>query len=338
MSTGTSGAAGAADPTTVEAAAHDLCRRARAGEVRAVARIMRDLDDRTARGFAALAELYGQTGKGFVIGITGPPGSGKSTLVDGLIAQWRAAGRKVGVVAVDPSSPISGGAVLGDRVRMMRHALDPDVYIRSLATRGNLGGLSRSTSDVVAVMDALGYDPILVETVGVGQDEVEVARTADVTCVVTVPGLGDSLQAMKAGLMEVADLYIVNKADRDGAERVVTDLESMLAVRRDTGHKGPVPRILKTVAKDQGGLKELVEAVDALRPQSSPALQARLAERRHARAREELLRLLGDMLREAAESRLGASGELARVIDDLAERRLDPYTAARRAQQAASAS
>ena len=202
-----------------------------AGDVRAAARLMRDLDDRRPGALAALKALFPHTGKAYVVGITGNPGAGKSTVVDALIAHYRAAGERVGVVAVDPTSPFSGGAILGDRIRMQRHALDPGVFIRSLATRGHLGGLSRSTFDVAHVLDAMGFERILIETVGVGQDEVDVMRAAHTTVVVTVPGLGDDIQAIKAGLLEVADVLVVNKADREGADRTERDLMHMLDLR-----------------------------------------------------------------------------------------------------------
>ena len=197
----------------------DLAARVLAGDLRAAARLMRDFDDGIAGAREALAALYGHTGAAFVVGVTGAPGVGKSTLVDALVTVYRATGARVGVVAVDPSSPFSGGALLGDRVRMQRHATDDGVFIRSLATRGQLGGLSRSTSAAVAVLDA-GFPMILVETVGVGQAEIDVARMADAVVVVTAPGLGDGVQALKAGLLEVADVLVVNKGDREGADPV----------------------------------------------------------------------------------------------------------------------
>ncbi|HSN30600.1 MAG TPA: methylmalonyl Co-A mutase-associated GTPase MeaB, partial [Kofleriaceae bacterium] len=215
------------------------------GNVRAAARLMRDLDDRRPDAMTALKQLFPHTGKSYIVGITGNPGAGKSTVVDALIAHYRSQGEKVGVVAVDPTSPFSGGAILGDRIRMQRHALDPDVFIRSLATRGHLGGLSRSTFDVASVLDAMGYTRILIETVGVGQDEVEVMRAAHTTVVVTVPGLGDDIQAIKAGLLEVADVLVVNKADREGADRTERDLMHMLDLR--TGDRKAV-EIVRTIA------------------------------------------------------------------------------------------
>src|SRR6185369_2075484 len=216
-----------------------------AGDLGAAATLMRALDDDLPGARAALRAIYPHGGRAFVVGVTGAPGVGKSTLVDALVSVARGKGERVAVVAVDPSSPFSGGALLGDRVRMQRHALDDGVFIRSLATRGHLGGLSRSTFDVAHVLDAMGYSRVLIETVGVGQDEVEVMRAAHTTVVVTVPGLGDDIQAIKAGLLEVADVLVVNKADREGADRTERDLMHMLDLR--TGDRKDV-EIVRTIA------------------------------------------------------------------------------------------
>src|SRR4051794_23800474 len=237
------------------------------GNVRAGARLMRDLDDRRPDGMAALKQLFPHTGRAYIVGITGNPGAGKSTVVDAMIGHYRAAGEKVGVVAVDPTSPFSGGAILGDRIRMQRHALDPNVFIRSVATRGNLGGLSRSTFDIVHVLDAMGYSKILVETVGVGQDEVDVMRAAHSTVVVTVPGLGDDIQAIKSGLLEVADVLVVNKADREGADRTERDLLHMLDLRAHGERKDvEVVRTIATRGTAEGsGITELAAAIEGHR-------------------------------------------------------------------------
>ncbi len=235
-----------------------------AGDVRAAARLMRDLDDRRPSALETLKQLFPHTGKAYIVGVTGNPGAGKSTVVDALIAHYRAAGEKVGVVCVDPTSPFSGGAILGDRIRMQRHALDPGVFIRSLATRGHLGGLSRSTFDVAHVLDAMGFQRILIETVGVGQDEVDVMKAAHTTVVVTVPGLGDDIQAIKSGLLEVADVLVVNKSDREGADRTERDLMHMLDLRAHGERKDvEIVRTIATKGTAEGsGIAELAKAVE----------------------------------------------------------------------------
>src|SRR6476661_4932521 len=222
------------------------------GDVRTGARLMRDLDDRRPEAIALLKRVFSHTGKAYIVGITGNPGAGKSTVVDALIAHYRAAGERVGVVCVDPTSPFSGGAILGDRIRMQRHALDPDVFIRSLATRGHLGGLSRSTFDVAHVLDAMGFQRILIETVGVGQDEVEVMKAAHSTVVVTVPGLGDDIQAIKSGLLEVADVLVVNKSYRKGAATTERDLMHMLDLRAGERRDVQIVRTIATKGNAEG--------------------------------------------------------------------------------------
>jgi LAO/AO transport system kinase len=297
-----------------------------AGDVRAAARLMRDVDDRRPGGIATLRALHAHTGAAYVVGITGNPGAGKSTVVDALIAHYRAAGEKVGVVAVDPTSPFSGGAILGDRIRMQRHALDPGVFIRSLATRGALGGLSRSTFDVIAILDAMGYGRILVETVGVGQDEVDVMRVAHTTVVVTVPGLGDDIQAIKAGLLEVADVLCINKADREGVDRTERDLMQMLDLRAE-GERKDVP-IVRTIATQAVGIAELAAAVEAHRARvwSGPDGQARAVRR----ATAQLADMVRGLIADRAERAIAQAGGLAPIAEDVVAHRVDPYTAAER--------
>jgi LAO/AO transport system kinase len=296
-----------------------------AGDVRAAARLMRDLDDRRPEALAVLKALFPHTGKGYVVGITGNPGAGKSTVVDALIAHYRGADEKVGVVAVDPTSPFSGGAILGDRIRMQRHALDDGVFIRSLATRGHLGGLSRSTFDVAHVLDAMGFARILIETVGVGQDEVEVMKAAHTTVVVTVPGLGDDIQAIKAGLLEVADVLVVNKADREGADRTERDLMQMLDLRVGERKDVPIVRTIATRGTAEGsGIRELAVAIEAHRERAWTGDAA--AERSVARATAQLAELVRSLLADRAARAMAAHlGELAR---DIASHRRDPWSIA----------
>ncbi|MBP8806870.1 MAG: methylmalonyl Co-A mutase-associated GTPase MeaB [Kofleriaceae bacterium] len=297
------------------------------GDVRAAARLMREVDDRSPAARAALKALHPHTGRGYIVGITGNPGAGKSTVVDGLIAHYRARGERVGVVAVDPTSPFSGGAILGDRIRMQRHATDDGVFIRSLATRGHLGGLSRSTFDVVAVLDAMGYQRILVETVGVGQDEVDVMKAAHTSVVVTVPGLGDDIQAIKAGILEIADVLVVNKADREGADRTERDLLHMLDLRAD-GERKEV-EILRTIANRGtagSGLAELADAIE--RHRAATWTGDRGAARATARAAAQLAELVRALLADRVEAALIARGGLRELAGEVAARRADPWTLA----------
>jgi LAO/AO transport system kinase len=306
----------------------ELVERIVGGDVRTAARLMRDLDDRRPEAIAVLKLAFAHTGKAYITGITGNPGAGKSTVVDALIAHYRAAGQRVGVVCVDPTSPFSGGAILGDRIRMQRHALDPGVFIRSLATRGHLGGLSRSTFDVVHVLDAMGFERILIETVGVGQDEVDVMQAAHTTVVVTVPGLGDDIQAIKSGLLEVADVLVVNKADRDGADRTERDLLHMLDLRA-TGERKEV-EILRTIATrglaEGSGIAELATAIEAHRARAWTGPGA--AERARLRAGAHLAELVRALLADRAAHAMRDRGGLHELTEAVVERRTDPWTLA----------
>lgn len=298
------------------------------GDIRAGARLMRDLDDRRPDAIALLKQVFPHTGKAYIVGITGNPGAGKSTVVDALIAHYRAAGERVGVVCIDPTSPFSGGAILGDRIRMQRHALDPGVFIRSLATRGHLGGLSRSTFDIVHVLDAMGFSRVLIETVGVGQDEVDVMRAAHTTVVVTVPGLGDDIQAIKSGLLEVANVLVVNKADREGADRTERDLLHMLDLRA-TGERKEVD-VVRTIATrglaDGSGIAELAAAVAAHRDRAWTGPTA--AERARQRASAHLAELIRALLADRVTRALAERGGITELAEAVVDHRQDPWSIA----------
>lgn len=336
------------------ATATQLSQRVLAGDVRAASRLMRHIDDGEASATADLQALFPQTGKAYIIGLTGSPGAGKSTLTDRLISRFRKQGKRVGVLAVDPTSPFTGGAILGDRIRMQEHATDPGVFIRSLATRGNLGGLSRATGDCIRVMDAMGQDIILVETVGVGQDEIDIAQMAHTTVVVTVPGMGDDVQAIKAGILEVADIFAVNKSDLDGADRMVRELRMMLELRHavkapamdhDAHHRmvlakaegrhveeppGPrewEPPILKVVAAKSQGVDELVQAIEQHRAFLDETGLRKEKER--SRAAMQFVALLRERLLRGALAKLERErGRLDEVASRIAARQADPYALA----------
>ena len=322
-----------------------------ARQPRAVARAMRAIDDRVPGWLELSKGLWPLTGKAHVLGVTGNPGAGKSTLVDRLIEAYRARGERVGVVAVDPTSPYTGGAILGDRIRMGRHTLDEGVFIRSLATRGHMGGLSRSARDVARVLDAAGYGVVLIETVGVGQDELEVTRTAHSTLVVMAPGMGDEVQAVKAGILECADVFAVNKADRDGADATVRDLELMIALGNESilalsrsaghathsaadGHLGVggaqagrwTPPILKCVATRGEGIAQLVDGLQRHAAWASGTEAGRA--RRKARLAEEMRETLREALIDAAAHDLGPA--LDDAVREVETRGVDPYTATER--------
>jgi LAO/AO transport system kinase len=306
------------------ATAASLAERALAGDVRAAARLIRLVDDGDPAAAEAMRLVHPRAGRAAVVGVTGAPGAGKSTLVDQLVAHYRSEGKTVGVVAVDPTSPFSGGAILGDRIRMNRHATDAGVFIRSLATRGAMGGLSRSAAQVVTIMDAMGRDVVLVETVGVGQDEVEVMRLADTTVVVVVPGMGDDVQAIKAGILEIAHVFVVNKADREGANRTVAELEQMMALSPPPEGAWKPPVLLTQAHRGQGTV-----AVAAAVGRHRAFLEAagRLDALRRARARRELVELLRERLLADALARAGGEAGLDRLAERVAAREVDPYTA-----------
>jgi LAO/AO transport system kinase len=293
------------------------------GDVRSVARAISVVENARDDAEALLAALFPKAGHALVVGVTGPPGAGKSTLVDRMTSHLRERGRSVGVIAVDPTSPYSGGAILGDRIRMQAHALDQGVFIRSMATRGHLGGLATTTAQVLTILSASGKDVILVETVGVGQDEVEIVGAADVSLVVLVPGMGDEVQALKAGIMEIADVFVVNKADREGVNRVVTEIESMLSMASQAARR---PEIVRTVATEDRGIDALLDAVDAFSAEADRT--GLLARKKRAQLRQQLAEALQERLMALARARVLTPAELERTLDRLASRDVDPFTAA----------
>jgi LAO/AO transport system kinase len=292
------------------------------GDPRALARAISLIEDEAPAGAELIRRIFPRTGGAYLVGVTGPPGAGKSTLVDRLIAEIRKSGRTVGVVAVDPTSPFSGGAILGDRVRMQAHAGDAGVFIRSMATRGHLGGLARATSEAALVFDAAGKDIVLIETVGVGQDEIDIVRAADVSVVTLVPGSGDDVQALKAGIMEIADIFVVNKADREGADRTVASIDAVLSLQAF----GPAdwrPPIVKTEATTGKGITELLETIERFRLHT----QSSQGSRRRARAEFRVRELLSRRFLQHVEHLVLGAGEFDRILDRIAARELDPYTA-----------
>ena len=300
-----------------------LVERLAAGDIRAVARAISKVEDLSKDSAELMKQIFPLTGRGSVIGITGAPGAGKSSLVDKLALHYRKAGERVGIVAVDPSSPFSGGAILGDRIRMQQLGLDRDVFIRSMATRGNLGGLARSTVDAVSILDAAGYHKIIIETVGVGQDEVEIVKAADISVVVLVPGMGDDIQAIKAGIMEIGDVFVINKADREGVLSTEKELEALLslATREDSWH----PPIIKTVATESKGIEELAVGIESYRKFVGQAKFGNV--RRRAIARWRIIELLRERLVAQKLESDSASEMLNRLAGEVASRQRDPYSA-----------
>lgn len=296
--------------------------RIRAGEVRALARAISTIEDNRPESRELLKALFNFTGSARVIGLTGAPGAGKSTLVDQLAREYRKQERTVGILAVDPTSPYTGGAILGDRIRMQSHHADSGIYIRSMATRGNLGGLARATTDAATVLDAAGKDIVLIETVGVGQDEIDIVRLADVTVVILVPGMGDDVQTIKAGIMEIADIFVINKSDREGADRVEREIRSMqsLAIRSDKW----TPPIIKTVAMDGKGVPELAAAI--VNYEHFLEQKDLLLKKKISNWRERLIEMLRDGLLERLLSERLPEEEIARLAAEIAEHKRDPYT------------
>ena len=300
-----------------------LLDRVLAGDAVAVARAISKVEDNAEAASDLMRQIFPRTGRALIVGITGAPGAGKSSLVDKLAAFYRRRGDRVGIIAVDPSSPFSGGAILGDRIRMQTLTLDKGVFIRSMATRGNLGGLARASVEAVAILDAAGYDKIIVETVGVGQDEIEIAKTADVCVVVLVPGMGDDVQTMKAGIMEIADVLVINKADRDGILRTEKELQALLtlAPREDEWQ----PPIVKTVAIENKGLDDLAGAIEASRQfqRNAPTAEGR----KRSIARWRILELLRERLLTEVLTRNGAAAKLESMAGEVASKNRDPYSA-----------
>ena len=300
----------------------EFVQRIRNGDIRALSRAISAVEDHTPQSTALLKTLFPHSGHALLLGITGSPGAGKSTLVDQIAHAYRKQSKTVGVVAVDPTSPFSGGAILGDRIRMQSHHADPGIFIRSMATRGSLGGLASTTADVATVLDASGRDVVMIETVGVGQDEVDIVRLADVTIVVLVPGMGDDVQTIKAGIMEIADIFVINKADRDGAERVEREIRAMqsLAMRKDHW----TPPIVKTVASSGAGIEDLVAAIEQYRTYLEQDGRART--RRIENWRERIAEMLRDALFQRVLSYYLSESEAARYAAEVADHRRDPYS------------
>ena len=300
-----------------------LIKRIDEGDPAAVARAISKIEDGSEDASALMKQIYKASRGGVVIGITGAPGAGKSSLVDKLAQHYREQGERVGIIAVDPSSPFSGGAILGDRIRMQTLGLDEGVFIRSMATRGNLGGLARATVDAVAILDAARYSKVIVETVGVGQDEVEIVKAADVSVVVLVPGMGDDIQAIKAGIMEIGDVFVINKSDREGVYATEKELEALLSL--STRADGWDPPIVKTVATEGVGIQELAQAIERFSDKQSD-VQLR-SDRRHAIARWRIMELLQERLVASILKSDAATEQLERLAHEVATRRRDPYSA-----------
>lgn len=305
---------------------NELIERMLKGDKRATARLITLVENDEEKAREIVKKIYSNTGRAYIIGITGPPGSGKSTLVDKLIKKARDEGNIVGVIAIDPTSPFTGGALLGDRIRMQRHSTDPGVFIRSMATRGSLGGLAKATNDAIKILDAYGCDIIFVETVGVGQIEVDIVKTADTVVLVTVPGLGDDIQAIKAGLMEIADIFVVNKADKEGAEATMFELELMLDLEKDKWQKsGWRPPVVSTIAFTNKGVDELWGAINE--HMEFLLNSDKIEEKRKFRVGEEIKAIVSSKIARKIGEKMGED-DIAVLIEMIAKREIDPYSAA----------
>lgn len=295
----------------------------RAGNPRALARAITAVENREENSHELLKRLFEHSGTARVLGVTGSPGAGKSTLVDALAREYRKQGKTIGIVAVDPTSPFSGGAILGDRIRMSSHHADPGIFIRSMATRGALGGLSHTTADIATVLDASGRDLVMIETVGVGQDEIDIVRLADVTIVILVPGMGDDVQSIKAGIMEIADIFVINKADRDGADRVEREIRAMQSLAHPRSDNW-TPPVVKTIASDGTGVPELAKAIDSYEKFLDSTELGR--QRRMENWRNRLISMLRDELLERVLRQQMPDDDATRYAAEVAEHKRDPYT------------
>ena len=304
----------------------EIADKIRSGDIRAVARLIRDIDDKVPEAREVLKDLYPFTGGAYVVGITGAPGVGKSTLVDQMVTYLRKDGKTVGVLAVDPTSPFSGGAILGDRIRMQRHSMDEGVFIRSMATRGYFGGLTQSTRSAIDVLDAMGKDYIIVETVGVGQDEIDIVQSAHTTIITLIPGMGDDIQTLKAGILEVGDIFVINKADREGADRTVNDIRLMIEMDEKRYKNGWKPPILTAQAVFDKGIEEILDEIEKHRTYvtSSPERQSML---KCEKARNDFSEMIKNKIVHEVLDDIIHSGEFEEALQLILKREIDPYTA-----------